>query len=158
MDTVWAKWVLKVCLTSSKNVRRIYFKSNFISKKVRKKSWILVKSSIRELCDSDLSRLCNFDKLAISLFRNIWYNQNGTVCVKRWLWVLWPSMRSKNPICSNKWQSGIVGSINTNDNSYGDTLPCDYLGIIGIITNWYGKGSVATSKLSLLHSKTPHFN
>ena len=31
------------------------------------------------------------------------------MCVKRWLWVLWPSMRSKNPICINNGSQGPSG-------------------------------------------------
>ena len=62
-DIARINWIIQVCLTQSKNVRRVWFKERFV--KFKRRPQIFIKLSFRELCNSKLSGLRAFDNMAI---------------------------------------------------------------------------------------------
>ena len=59
-------WIIQVCLTQIKNVRRVWFKESIThSTKFEWEPQIFAKLSFRELCDSKLSGLHPFHNIAI---------------------------------------------------------------------------------------------
>ena len=62
-DIARINWIIQVCLTQSKNVRRVWFKERFV--KFKRRPQIFIKLSFRELRNSKLSGLRAFDNMAI---------------------------------------------------------------------------------------------
>ena len=57
--------VIQVCLTQSKNVKKVWIEERFTVNKFKWKPQIFRKLSFRELCDSKLSGLHAFDNMTI---------------------------------------------------------------------------------------------